>query len=88
MNSQTVARFWDLYRQLPRRVRDQARAAYRRFRTNPAHPSLHFHRLAVHSDLWSVRISQDYRAVGLVEGNTITWFWVGDHASFDRTFPH
>ncbi len=87
MNSQTLPRFWELYRQLSQNVRKQARAAYRRFEANPAHPSLHFHRLAVDSELWSVRVSRDYRAVGLVTGNTITWFWIGNHEEFDRTFP-
>jgi mRNA-degrading endonuclease RelE of RelBE toxin-antitoxin system len=87
MNSQTVASFWELYRKLPKEIRARAREAYRRFLANPVHPSLRFHRLAVDEDLWSVRISRDYRAVGLVEGNTITWFWIGHHQAFDRTFP-
>ena len=57
------------------------------FVADPTHPSLHFHRLAVAAQLWSVRVTRDYRAVGLVQGATITWFWIGDHKAFDRTFP-
>ena len=87
MNSQTVPRFWQLYRKLPQKIRQAARVAYRQFLVNPTHPSLHFHRLAVDARLWSVRITRDYRAVGLVQGTTITWFWIGDHKRFDQTFP-
>jgi hypothetical protein len=87
MISRTVAGFWQLYRKLPRKIRNAARVAHRQFRTDPAHPSLHFHRLATAPQLWSVRITRDYRAVGLVQGSTITWFWIGDHKAFDRDFP-
>jgi hypothetical protein len=27
-----------------------------------------------------------YRAVGLLEGDEITWFWIGTHADYDRLF--
>jgi mRNA-degrading endonuclease RelE of RelBE toxin-antitoxin system len=86
MNSQTLPRFWDLYRKLPKKIREQAREAYRLFQANPAQPGLHFQRLKGHPELWSVRITRDFRAVGLVDGDTITWFWIGDHRSFERTF--
>jgi len=88
MNSQTVARFWQLYRKLPKEIRQRARSAFRHFVANPAHPSLRFHRLTGYAELWSARITRDYRAVGLVHGDTITWFWIGDHKAFDQTFPH
>ena len=87
MNSETETGFWQLYRRLPKTIRQRARNAYQRFRANPAHPSLHFHRLASYPDLWSVRVTRDYRAVGLVEGNAITWFWIGNHKAFDLEFP-
>jgi len=87
MNSETAARFWRLYRKLPQEVRQAARVAYHQFVADPTHPSLHFHRLALAAQLWSVRVTRDYRAVGLVQGNTITWFWIGNHKAFDRTFP-
>jgi hypothetical protein len=76
-----------LYRLLPRNVRKAAVEAYRRFRQDPTHPGLRFHRLATDPQLWSVRITRDYRAVGLVYQTTITWFWIGNHQAFDKTFP-
>jgi len=87
MNSQTVPRFWQHYRKLPSKIRQAARIAYRQFLADPTHPSLQFHRLAVNAELWSVRITRDYRAVGLQKGSTITWFWIGNHRAFDRAFP-
>lgn len=86
MNSQTVPRFWQLYRMLPREIRQRAREAYRLFQDNPTHPSLHCHRLKGHPEAWSVRVTRDFRAVGLLEGDTITWFWIGDHQAFERAF--
>jgi hypothetical protein len=86
MNSQTVPQFWELYAKLTKVIRGRAREAYRLFEANPAHPSLHFHRLEGHPELWSARVTRDFRAVGLVQGNTITRFWIGNHEEFQRTF--
>jgi hypothetical protein len=87
MTSATTASFWELYRTLPLHVRVAAREAYRQFSGNPAHPSLHFERLRSDSRQWSVRVTRDFRAVGIVEGDTIIWHWIGSHQEFDRTFP-
>jgi len=86
MNSRTVRRFWELYRELPADVREAARHAYQRFNADPSHPGLHFHRIGAYPGTWSVRITRSYRAVGLLRGDTITWFWIGNHEEFDRTF--
>jgi mRNA-degrading endonuclease RelE of RelBE toxin-antitoxin system len=86
MKSLTAGRFWKLYRQLPKRLQQQIRKTYELFLANPAHPSLHFHRLESEPELWSVRVDRDYRVVGLLQNDTISWFWVGSHAEFDRTF--
>ena len=86
MKSQTLPCFWKLYRKLPAVVRLAAKEAYRHFVVNPSHPSLHFHRLFNDSRFWSVRISRNHRAVGILQEDTITWIWVGDHKAFDRAF--
>ncbi len=87
MKSQTLPGFWERYHRLPAKVRRAARDAYRQFMANPHHPSLHFHRLFNDPHYWSVRISRDYRGVGFLEGDTITWIWIGSHKEFDRAFP-
>jgi hypothetical protein len=33
--------------------------------------------------IYSVRVGLDYRALGLRDGNTIIWFWIGPHAEYD-----
>jgi hypothetical protein len=30
---------------------------------------------------------RNYRAVGILQGDTITWIWIGSHDDFDRAFP-
>lgn len=84
MTSRATPRFWAAYRELPVEIRALARKTYMLFRDNPAHPSLHFKRIHVIEPLYSVRVARDYRALGLLEGDEITWFWIGSHAGYDR----
>ena len=83
MKSSTTERFWKCYRELPVEVRKQAKDCYSLFFNDPHHPSLHFKRIHSPRPIYSVRISIDYRAVGIVEGDEITWFWIGPHAEYD-----
>ena len=73
-----------LFRQLTPEVQDQARAAYRAFAVNPRHPGLQFKRVSQARPVYSVRISRDHRAVGLLQGGGIVWFWIGNHHDYDR----
>jgi len=83
MNSATTERFWKCYAALPEQVKVQAREAYALFANNPYYPSLHFKRIHSARPIFSVRVSIDYRAVGIVQGDEITWFWIGSHAEYD-----
>jgi len=83
VNSIINDEFRALFAELPARVKRQARAAYRRFMRDPSHPSLHFKRIHTHDPIYSVRIGLRYRAVGIVDGGTVTWFWIGSHADYD-----
>lgn len=84
MNSQTTRSFWKHYWALPPEVRQRARLAYRLWRNNPAHPGLVFKRVRDDQPLYSVRIGLGYRALGLLKGDTVTWFWIGTHGEYDR----
>jgi hypothetical protein len=33
-----------------------------------------------------VRVTLGYRAIGLLEGDTVTWFWIGSHDDYERFF--
>lgn len=87
MTSRGTPTFWQLYRELPREIQHAARLAYHRFRENPAHPSLHLERLRSDPRAWSVRVTLNYRAVALRQGDEWIWVWIGDHQAFDRRFP-
>ena len=72
-----------MFARLPREVRATARAKFTLFVQNPHHPSLHFKPLRGKEDVWSVRISQGYRAVAKRQGDRLTWFWIGTHNDYD-----
>ncbi|MGH9619204.1 MAG: hypothetical protein ACRD45_05760 [Bryobacteraceae bacterium] len=84
MISRATRRFWSAYRELPSEAREAARKAYAAFGNNPAHPSLNFKKVHAHEPVYSVRVTRGYRAVGLLEGDEITWFWIGTHADYER----
>jgi hypothetical protein len=84
MNSRLTEDFVDCFAKLPEAVRGQARKNYRLWRNNPAHPSLQFKRIHGRESIYSVRIGIGWRAVGLLEGDVISWFWIGSHSDYDR----
>lgn len=84
MTSLGTPRFWAAYRGPPSEVRDAARKAYRLFRENPQHPSLQFKKVHDREPVYSVRVNLGHRAVGLLENDEITWFWIGSHGDYDR----
>ena len=86
MISRTRPSFWRAYALLDARVREAARRAYRVFAENPSHPSLRFKKLGGYVHVWSVRISEQYRAVGERHGDTVVWVWIGSHNDFDKLF--
>ncbi|MBM4048393.1 MAG: hypothetical protein FJ279_25095 [Planctomycetes bacterium] len=86
MRSATLPSFWAAYQALDEDVKRSARKAYRLWAQNPFHPSLHFKCINEAENVWSARVSRSYRAVGVLQGDTVTWFWVGDHDAYMRFF--
>ena len=84
MKSRATPRFWAAYRELPPEIQAAAQRAYRLFRENPNHPGLQFKKVHGRDPVYSVRVTAAYRAVGLVENDEVTWFWIGSHAEYDR----
>ena len=72
MKSATLASFWDEYKSLDKQVRQSARKAYGLWRENPFYPSLHFKCINSQENIWSVRITRNYRAIGVLDGDIIT----------------
>jgi Txe/YoeB family toxin of Txe-Axe toxin-antitoxin module len=86
MRSSTLPSFWEKYRVMPPAVRAGARKAYRLWAENPFHPSLHFKCIDSEEDIWSVRVTKSHRAVGVMSGDTVTWFWIGDHDEYESFY--
>ncbi|MGI8906549.1 MAG: hypothetical protein ACR2IE_08675 [Candidatus Sumerlaeaceae bacterium] len=86
MRSATLPSFWDAYELLDENTRKSARKAYQLWSESPFHPSLHFKCVNSNEDIWSVRISRSNRALGILESDTVTWFWIGGHDAYTRGY--
>jgi hypothetical protein len=86
MKSDTLPSFWDGYRKLDESIRHKARKTYVVWLANPFHPSLRFKCVNHSEDIWSVRIARSYRALGILEDDVVTWFWIGNHDEYERYF--
>ena len=84
MQSRVTRRFWSLFSDLPLDIQRDARRAYRSFLDNPRHPGLQFKKLEGEDHIYSARIGLGYRALALVEGDRVVWYWIGSHADYDR----
>lgn len=86
MNSQTLPSFWMAYRALDQNARSSTGKAFRLWDQNPFHPSLRFKCVNREENMWAVRISHGCRAIGVMDGDTVTWFWIGGHDSYEAFF--
>jgi hypothetical protein len=60
---------WTAYASLDKVIKLRARKAYCLWAKNPFHPSLHFKCINHEEDIWSVRITRGYRAIGIFDGD-------------------
>ena len=84
MISRTTDRFREALRELPRHIQVQVAVAYARFQDNPNHPSLRFKKIHPAKPIYAVRITRDYRALGVRTEGLIVWFWIGSHAGYEQ----
>jgi hypothetical protein len=73
-----------MFQQLPAKEQARAREAYRLWRLDPRHNSLQFKRVSRVEPVYSVRVGLRNRALGLLEDDVVTWFWIGSHSDYDR----
>jgi len=66
---------------LPVEVQARARKAYRLWKENPRHPSLHFKKVG---KAWSVRVDENFRVLAKIVEDKAYWFWIGPHAEYER----
>ncbi|MEM1290761.1 MAG: hypothetical protein AAGH67_04775 [Cyanobacteria bacterium P01_H01_bin.162] len=67
MKSSTIKDFRKRLNQLPVAVQEQANKAYALWKADLYHPSLQFKRMSPRQLIYSVRVSLNYRALGLLE---------------------
>jgi hypothetical protein len=84
MKHLTLPRFWQHYRQLPKAVQAVADKQYALLKVDPSHPSLQLKKVGKTKQLWSVRVSEQYRALGVEKPEGVVWFWIGPHAEYDK----
>ena len=86
MKSATLPCFWGAYESLDESIKRTAKKAFWLRKQNAFHPSLHFKWINREENIWAVRITRGFRAVDGLEGDTVTWLWIGDHDDYERFF--
>jgi hypothetical protein len=76
--------FWKLFDRLPAHVQKQADIAYKRFKRDPAYPSLQFKCIDRKKQTYSARVGISYRVVGQKRDDTILWYWIGSHEDYNH----
>jgi len=83
MKGRATPDFWSCFAKLPPDIRRRAGRTYARWLRDPAHPGLRFRRLNTKNPVYSIRIACNWRALGVRDGDTIVWFWIGNHGDYD-----
>lgn len=76
--------FRKCFSELPGSAKGQAKKTYEKWKSDPFHGSLRFKKVQSEEEVWSIRIGKHWRALGLREGDKITWFWIGFHSDYDK----
>ena len=84
MKSVTTRRFRELYYLLPRHIQQQTVKSYHLWLENQNHPSLAFKKIESGDEIYSVRVSINYRALCIKETDAYVWIWVGTHSEYDK----
>ena len=74
--------FIALVQRLPQNIQRRAAKQIQVLQENPLYPSLQFKKVSV--DLWSIRITGNYRALGHEEDGQIVWYWIGPHSEYEK----
>ena len=87
MDSLITRSFREAFRELDPVVQRKAQRAYDLFMDNPQHSSLDFKRVRGTRNLYSARVDDNFRVLGELNGDTVTWYWVGPHSAYERMIP-
>jgi len=84
LNSRTTERFRKIYKKLPKQIKKQAVKVYKLWQEKPTYNSLHFKKIYRDKEYYSLRIGLDWRVLGVMDGDTIIWFWIGSHEDYNN----
>jgi hypothetical protein len=80
MKSSTKKSFRSRLQALPPEVRKLARKNFALWLRDPLHPSIHFKKIG---RFWSARVGANYRALAILNGDCVEWFWIGPHDEYE-----
>lgn len=81
MRHYASAQFWYCYRKLPDPVRELADKNFVLLKSDPRHRSLRLKRVG---RFYSARVGLAHRALGIEIPDGILWFWIGNHAEYEK----
>ena len=88
MKSFTVDSFWAAFDNLQEEIQEIAQKKFVIWKENPFHPSLKFKCVNTAHDIWSARITRDYRVLGVMNDGEIIWYWIGSHQDYEGLLKH
>jgi hypothetical protein len=80
-----AADFWRAYAALQGGIRRRADKQFALLKANPRHPSLQFKKIGERQgqEVWSARVTLNYRALAIKRADGYLWFWIGDHTTYE-----
>jgi len=84
VNPFTVKSYWKAYKGLPKKIQRDADRKFDLWKKNPFHPSLNFKCVNTEYNIWSVRVTMDYRALAVRNDKSVIWYWIGDHNKYEQ----
>ena len=77
----TTEFFWKCFNKLSPKIQKISKGQFNLLKSNKNHPSLHFKKVG---KMWSIRISLDYRVLGIKDGDDFIWIWIGTHDEYKK----
>jgi hypothetical protein len=86
MDHRATEGFWRAYQALPLAIRNRADKQFALLKSNPQHPSLQFKKVGESrsQEVWSARVTLNYRTLAVRRAGGFLWFWIGDHESYEE----
>jgi hypothetical protein len=85
MDHRATSAFWQAHLDLPPEIQSRADKQFALLKSNPQHPSLNFKKIGDRNgmELWSARVTLNFRALAIRRPDGYLWFWIGTHKAYD-----